>query len=63
MSYQCDCEQTGKTDSHKVQQGRGTMKATKTKDGQCVYCDRFAVYIPRQRVEPVPMVKFYNNIG
>jgi len=43
MKYQCDCEQDGHTDNHKVQQGRGTMKLTLTKEGICVYCGRYAV--------------------
>ena len=43
MNYQCDCEQDGHTDGHKVQQGRGTMKLTQAKDGICVHCGRYAV--------------------
>ena len=48
MKYTCDCRQSRKGKQYnKEKQGREPMKVTVAKDGQCVYCNHYAVAVPR----------------
>ena len=48
MKYTCDCRQSRKGKHYnKEKQGREPMKVTVTKDGQCVYCNHYALAVSR----------------